>query len=866
MAPTHHSDSPSITNLGKPGSRTTHPVRSTAGKGGHAAQLQKTAIAIEQAQCTFNQSRLLDGEPVNNTAPALRRPRKKKTVKRSVEDTAMNDNPNSDPFDSDSQPIRRSGPEGWFGLQPQAPAFVSRQTLQEYERDCVKNDLVACTGNGGICHKARPCIDSNTEKDEMTIDNDWSHEHCSEARDRGHQMDVDGSRGLFDFDNEHDQAPSYSNDYHSRGEDAIRKQVYPSARDHEDQIMHDSASKDAAAVQPPHRCVQQAHQLPRHVSNTQQRPEAAFPSPPISRSTSNRDYENNYDNGIQVRSAVRRGDEHADTDYDVLGRHHISSSSSSRSPDPDYLSSVQDGTRPGDNRTSKHRRVGNDPVRADPQGEYEIPTVERERAAIVPRANQVPVIQRNHAAAIPEANEAPVIPHNHAAAPPLRARGNDTVAAYEIPAIRQEHGPVVERAGNHVARDSLATAAIKGGEDLAAVARNHQPVSGVPGQVQGRHGRYSKNPKGTIQAKAWYIGFYPPLWTQLLETAKAEMRHSLFRQHPFLPDKKTAVKGECYEVLLGVIARYEKEQMPVERGMVCSLIRTQANSFLGFSERKDDMATLLYDDVGSFRSVIKKATQEAVPVGYALFAPPSVISREVRTAIVKDKAKQLLEHSAYLQGELNENGKTLHFGHPILKQICLSIFYASSRKSLRIFPEFHQSVPLKALAFVAAIVSNPLLPPANPYYALQVRSVLTVYRNDGKDTNPAMNVKDLETAYNKFFQSLQATKKHRSKGPRLGDMLANWAFEGMDGYYSNGAGDDDGMDGEFSMEISDSESGSGLDEQTGGEPEQPDDKRFDGEQSQLDDGRLGSGGGQSRSNNEQSNGEQSNGKRSSDDE
>ncbi|KAH0839472.1 hypothetical protein J3R83DRAFT_281 [Lanmaoa asiatica] len=66
----------------------------------------------------------------------------------------MNDNPNSDPFDSDSQPIRRSGPEGRFGLQPQAPAFVGRQTLQEYERDCVKNDLVARTGNGGICHKA----------------------------------------------------------------------------------------------------------------------------------------------------------------------------------------------------------------------------------------------------------------------------------------------------------------------------------------------------------------------------------------------------------------------------------------------------------------------------------------------------------------------------------------------------------------------------------------------------------------------------------------------------------------------------------------------------------------------------------------
>ena len=65
----------------------------------------------------------------------------------------MNDNPDSDPFDSGSQPIRHSGPEGRFGLQPRAPAFVGRQTLQEYERDYPKNDLVARAGQGNILHK-----------------------------------------------------------------------------------------------------------------------------------------------------------------------------------------------------------------------------------------------------------------------------------------------------------------------------------------------------------------------------------------------------------------------------------------------------------------------------------------------------------------------------------------------------------------------------------------------------------------------------------------------------------------------------------------------------------------------------------------
>jgi len=71
------------------------------------------------------------------------------------------------------------------------------------------------------------------------------------------------------------------------------------------------------------------------------------------------------------------------------------------------------------------------------------------------------------------------------------------------------------------------------------------------------------------------------------------MQCALFRQHPFLPDKRTTVEGECYEVLLNVIACYEKEQMSVEYGMVCSLTHTHANSFLGFSERKHDMSILV---------------------------------------------------------------------------------------------------------------------------------------------------------------------------------------------------------------------------------------------------------------------------------
>jgi hypothetical protein len=65
--------------------------------------------------------------------------------------------------------------------------------------------------------------------------------------------------------------------------------------------------------------------------------------------------------------------------------------------------------------------------------------------------------------------------------------------------------------------------------------------------------------------------FYPPHWQQLLEIAKVEMRRALFCGHPFLPERWLALKGECYEVLLGIIACYEEEEQPVESGELVSV-------------------------------------------------------------------------------------------------------------------------------------------------------------------------------------------------------------------------------------------------------------------------------------------------------
>ncbi|KAG6369726.1 hypothetical protein JVT61DRAFT_13657 [Boletus reticuloceps] len=334
---------------------------------------------------------------------------------------------------------------------------------------------------------------------------------------------------------------------------------------------------------------------------------------------------------------------------------------------------------------------------------------------------------------------------------------------------------------------------------------------------KGCWGRYSKNQKSAIQVKPSQISFYPPHWQQLLEIAKVEMRRALFCGHPFLPERWLTLKEECYEVLLGVIARYEKEEKPVESG---------------YGDYKHNMAEVLYDDVITFRSMIKRAVQEAVPSGYALYAPPSVATREACITFVKDRATLFLKDSEYLMGEPNEQGKRLNFGHPVLKQVCLLVYYPKTSKSLRNFPKFQDAVPRKALALVAAMV----------------HFVLTLYKNHGKDINLNIISKDLEGAYNKFMGSMQKLDGHHSKGQRFKAMLAQWADKGMDGFF-NACGDDNDNDNsnEFSMNISDSEVESALLKQSGENDDEDqdfgahgrDEDEFTGFAAQSDDNRYG---------------------------
>jgi hypothetical protein len=163
---------------------------------------------------------------------------------------------------------------------------------------------------------------------------------------------------------------------------------------------------------------------------------------------------------------------------------------------------------------------------------------------------------------------------------------------------------------------------------------------------------------------------------------------------------------------------------------------------------------------------------------------------------LKDRATQLLQDSEYLLGDVNEQvsqfivshirlviqclqGKKLLFGHPVLKQVCLYVYYSNTSKSLRTFGEFQRSVPKKALALVAAMVCSLRHFLLLLTMVLQVHFVLTLYKKHGRDTNPSLSSKELEDTYKKIMRGMDKLATHRSKGYRFEVMLTQWAAEGM---------------------------------------------------------------------------------------
>ncbi|KAI6037247.1 hypothetical protein BKA83DRAFT_32148, partial [Pisolithus microcarpus] len=178
------------------------------------------------------------------------------------------------------------------------------------------------------------------------------------------------------------------------------------------------------------------------------------------------------------------------------------------------------------------------------------------------------------------------------------------------------------------------------------------------------------------------LAFYPPLWTKLLDEAKARIRLYVATEEPFLR-LETAVDGQCSEEIIELVVKYQEDQSELEAGF--------------YPQYKRSMARMLFNDTQTFRSEIKKVAVRIVPIEYNLSAPKSATTERERLDAVKQKATVLLEGAKFLRGECDSLGKASNFAHPALQNICLGVYYSNSVKSLRQYVEFQHFVPYKAL-------------------------------------------------------------------------------------------------------------------------------------------------------------------------
>ncbi|KAI5981085.1 hypothetical protein EDD15DRAFT_2204599 [Pisolithus albus] len=275
---------------------------------------------------------------------------------------------------------------------------------------------------------------------------------------------------------------------------------------------------------------------------------------------------------------------------------------------------------------------------------------------------------------------------------------------------------------------------------LSAV-RNIAPRSCVP----------TRTTKADVVVRPTTLAFFGPLWCKLLGEAKGRMRLYVATEVPFLR-REMAIDGVCMEILVEMVIKYEDDGLELEAGF--------------YPEHKRSMAMILFHDTQTFRSEIKKAAVRIVPFEYGLYPPENIDDNAERINFVKKKAAQLLEGARYLRGDLDPLGRTSNFAHSALKKTCLAVYYCTSSKSLRRFAEFQESVPVKALALVAAII----------------RSVLTTFKKHGVAKNETLSGDEVEDAYNNITHLVNQVWSDDYHGSKLDKMLREWAKAGMTGY------------------------------------------------------------------------------------
>ncbi|KAG1898689.1 uncharacterized protein F5891DRAFT_1190463 [Suillus fuscotomentosus] len=232
-------------------------------------------------------------------------------------------------------------------------------------------------------------------------------------------------------------------------------------------------------------------------------------------------------------------------------------------------------------------------------------------------------------------------------------------------------------------------------------------------------------------AKPTQLGWYGTGWKGFLEDAKAECRAVHALENPF-PSLTHDLTCSITEVLLLVKLAWEQAEKQVETGV--------------WPAQKSNMARLLYDDLATWRSELKKVVISLAPSILDLVSP----------AEHKD--------SLFLRGGFDANGKTNNFASPALREAVVLFYYTGPYRIAQRRPEiFRTQLPLSCLALVATAYDCGLL---------------GFKKNGTGKVFPKFTTKEYKTEYKEMLEMMGVVLEDAYHGPKLVKQLQEWAAYG----------------------------------------------------------------------------------------
>ncbi|KAH7905388.1 hypothetical protein BJ138DRAFT_1118516 [Hygrophoropsis aurantiaca] len=266
-------------------------------------------------------------------------------------------------------------------------------------------------------------------------------------------------------------------------------------------------------------------------------------------------------------------------------------------------------------------------------------------------------------------------------------------------------------------------------------------------------GKYSKTPRNQIAPKPTQQSFYPPAWRDTLDRAKLISRMDSLDD--WFPVRDAFIAGPAQEYLAEAIAIVEDSGMELDPYY--------------WDNHKMDMAKLLFDDLGTFRSEVKKDARRVVKAKCPIF-PDDDEDPPDYDDYVRQSAANLLDGGLYLQGGKDENGRTDNFASVYLRDLVETAFYQGKLSLAAHFPEkFSKEVPKGAI-----IVAGTALKGALDEY------------EDGAAKDKKFTVEHYSPVYDTLTTLLDEVDKNPYHSRKCRKLRCTWAATLMSRHHRNG--------------------------------------------------------------------------------